>query len=317
MSRQSFPTPRLRVVAGHSTGTAFEIPAGVSTIGREPRAELHLADHEVSRRHASLWRDGAQVTLTDLNSTNGTSINNRRLHGSQQLQSGDAIRIGVAELVYDGNRPRRGVRLGRIILVAAAVEVLGLLATSAFSLIAGRAVGVPTWLLTPTVAVATAIIQAIVQAATGSARIETLDARPRMARGRGTPAIVATAAVLLLLVGAGGFAAAVGIRYGVGWVTGNEDQVGRERLASTPAPTGRSGQVTVAVTSVVHTAHFTRVTLTVVNHERQPATLTLFHNCVLTAGGVTLQADPFKGSFGRFDVDDDSVVVSSIRLLEP
>jgi pSer/pThr/pTyr-binding forkhead associated (FHA) protein len=112
MSTQSAVMPQLQVIAGPLVGVTFAIPVGFSTIGREADAHVYLADAEISRRHATLQRDGGRVILTDLGSTNGTSVSGRRLHGSQELRIGDVIRIGPIELVYgrkgDCTRPNAG-----------------------------------------------------------------------------------------------------------------------------------------------------------------------------------------------------------------
>jgi hypothetical protein len=132
----------------------------------------------------------------------------------------------------------------------------------------------------------------IVQAATDR---PTPPSRPPLPR-HGVPAAVAIALVVLV-AGVGGAGAALGVRYGLGWLTGNEPQVGQERLAATPGPSGKSGRLQVTVTSVVNTGHFTRVRLSVANQEHVSATLNLYHNCVLTGGGVTLAADPFRSTW--------------------
>jgi hypothetical protein len=359
MSTQDLLRPQLRVIAGPSTGTTFTIQEGFSTIGRDIDCEIYLADAGISRRHATIDRDGGRVVVTDLGSTNGTSINGQLLRGSQDLRHGDVLRTGHVELVYeidqhpstDGKTGTRRVRMGRVILLAAVVSVLGWSVTSAFTYIADRAVGLPAWLLAPAAAVAASTVQATFQAMTAPAP-ETAESRPDATRtGGATPAVAIL--TVLLLVGVGGYAATVGIRYAVGWLTGNEDQVGQERLVTPPTPSGTSGRVTVTVNSIVNTAHFTRVELTVDNQEPESATLSLYRNCVLTGGGVTLQADPFKSGwpedvppnstqqghvifsghlpdaadpaqfsflrvfvFGRFGVDD-SLVIRSIRIRAP
>jgi hypothetical protein len=91
------------------------------------------------------------------------------------------------------------------------------------------------------------------------------------------------------VAGVGGYGVAVDLR----WFTGGEDQVGQQRLASSPPP-GTSGRLTLTVIGIVNTAHHTRISITVENQENDPAVLNLFHNCVLTGGSVTLQADPFR-----------------------
>jgi hypothetical protein len=61
------------------------------------------------------------------------------------------------------------------------------------------------------------------------------------------------------------------------------------------------------VTSVVNTAHFTRFSVTVENQENEPAVLTVFHNCVLTCGAVTLQAEPFRSRRWTADIPPQSI----------
>jgi hypothetical protein len=104
---------------------------------------------------------------------------------------------------------------------------------------------------------------------------------------------------VLLVIGACAYGVTVGARSLVNWISGKEDQVGAERLASSSSPTGRNGHITVRATSIVDTAHFTRVELTVTNSENQSATLPLSHDCVLTAGGTTLQADSFRSGWSE------------------
>jgi hypothetical protein len=359
MSTQDSLRPQFRVITGPLIGITFPIQEGFSAIGRDIDAGMHLADPAISRRHATLQRDGSRVLLTDLGSTNGTSINGQRLHGSQYLTSADLVRLGQTELVYEisqhpsteGGKRTGRVRMGRVILLAAVVSVLGWSVTSGVTFFAGRAVALPAWLLGPAAAVAAGVVQASFQAVTGPGQ-ETIEDRPTATRPGGASATVAIVTVLLL-VGVGGYAATIGIRFGVGWLTGNEDQVGQERLASSPPPSGASGRVAATVTSIVNTTHFTRVALTVNNQEDESATLSLFHNCVLTGGSVTLQPDPFKSDwpqdvpphstqqghvifsghlpdaattaqfsflhvfvFGRFGVND-SLVINSIELRPP
>ena len=67
---------------------------GTSLIGRTPSLEVQLQDDGVSRRHARIIRDAdGSAKLVDLDSTNGTYINGRRIH-AEGLREGDRIRIG-------------------------------------------------------------------------------------------------------------------------------------------------------------------------------------------------------------------------------
>jgi hypothetical protein len=102
--------------------------------------------------------------------------------------------------------------------------------------------------------------------------------------------------VVLLACGGGGFAATAGVRYAVGWATGNED--GPDRLVR-PA-TGTAGNLVVTVERVRHTAHFTRLDVERRNVGDTPVSLPLFGFCTLTAqDGTTLEADPFRSRWSE------------------
>ena len=63
--------------------------------GREEDCELTIDEPKVSRRHFAVRRNGAILTLEDLDSTNGTKLNGVTLRGAQRrIVSGDVISIG-------------------------------------------------------------------------------------------------------------------------------------------------------------------------------------------------------------------------------
>jgi len=64
-------------------------------IGRNPDNGIPLEGILVSRRHAQITIQGNQLILQDLESTNGTWVNNQRV-GKYLLQHGDVIQIGPA-----------------------------------------------------------------------------------------------------------------------------------------------------------------------------------------------------------------------------
>ncbi|MEU9032664.1 DUF1707 and FHA domain-containing protein [Streptomyces sp. NPDC048383] len=68
--------------------------AGPLRIGRDPGNGLRLSHDTVSRAHAELsMRDGLWV-IKDLGSTNGTTVNGRRVSGSAVVRDGDQIGFG-------------------------------------------------------------------------------------------------------------------------------------------------------------------------------------------------------------------------------
>jgi general secretion pathway protein A len=70
------------------------------TIGRQPGNSLVLAELEISRRHALINRVGDRYIIEDLHSINGILVNGRRCD-TAVLSSGDIVRIGLVDLVFD------------------------------------------------------------------------------------------------------------------------------------------------------------------------------------------------------------------------
>ena len=71
------------------------------TVGKAVENDLPLEDDPTaSRLHAVLERFSAGWCVSDLGSSNGTSINGERIWASHRLQHGDEIRIGQTRLVF-------------------------------------------------------------------------------------------------------------------------------------------------------------------------------------------------------------------------
>lgn len=72
-------------------------------MGRLKSCEIHLADVNASREHAALEREADGWAVQDLESTNGTFVNGKRVVRAA-LKDGDTITVGVTELVYHDPR---------------------------------------------------------------------------------------------------------------------------------------------------------------------------------------------------------------------
>ena len=68
-------------------------------LGRGTDCEIYLEDDAASRRHAAIHQDDDGYLLVDLNSTNGTFVNNEQIK-KHRLEAGDRIRIGAHVLKY-------------------------------------------------------------------------------------------------------------------------------------------------------------------------------------------------------------------------
>jgi signal transduction histidine kinase len=99
---------RLTIITGPLRKQSFELDSKdwLKIIGRtKEAADFLIPDPSVSRRHAELsFRDG-QWILRDLNSSNGTFLNERRVTHPTQLRNQDQIRCGGTVLLYESAEP--------------------------------------------------------------------------------------------------------------------------------------------------------------------------------------------------------------------
>jgi len=120
--------PRLAAIAGKLKGSVFPLHDKPVVIGREAAAELCLADASVSRRHSRLEQNGDEFWLSDLQSLNGTFVNDVPIR-QRALLHGDRIRIGDTQflfLLHEGDVPSKssGVQLeDRQIVSGSTVQV--------------------------------------------------------------------------------------------------------------------------------------------------------------------------------------------------
>jgi hypothetical protein len=81
------------------SGRSFQLTEGTHVIGRGQDSSFRLPDTGVSRRHIEISWDGQTATLSDLGSTNGTTVNGSPVQ-TWQLSDGDVIRVGHSSLVF-------------------------------------------------------------------------------------------------------------------------------------------------------------------------------------------------------------------------
>lgn len=85
---------------GLSEGEHFDLFGGVS-LGRSADADIRLDDRYASGLHARVFNRSGAYFVEDMNSTNGTLLNSRELHGEAELTPGDVIRIGDTEFRFE------------------------------------------------------------------------------------------------------------------------------------------------------------------------------------------------------------------------
>jgi serine/threonine protein kinase len=82
--------------AGPSAGHEYPIGRDKLLFGRQKTCDVQIMDSMASREHFVVRRDGSLYTLVDLESRNGTFLNDRKV-SERQLEFGDVVRVGSAE----------------------------------------------------------------------------------------------------------------------------------------------------------------------------------------------------------------------------
>lgn len=95
--------PRLVAIAGKLKGRVFDI-AGPTILGRQEGVQVHIDDPKASREHAKVFKQGADICIVDLNSRNGTLVNDAKIT-KRVMHEGDEIVIGETRLRYESGAP--------------------------------------------------------------------------------------------------------------------------------------------------------------------------------------------------------------------
>jgi len=80
-----------------------QLDAGPVSIGRASDCTIPIKDRYLSRRHAEILPSRGGWVLKDCGSANGTFLNGKRVEQEQSLQSGDRIRLGDTEIVFESS----------------------------------------------------------------------------------------------------------------------------------------------------------------------------------------------------------------------
>jgi pSer/pThr/pTyr-binding forkhead associated (FHA) protein len=106
-------TPKLiELSVGTERTREISVPKEEFLIGRGPDCDLRVNDEDISRHHCLLRVRHGETTLSDLGSSNGTFVNDKRVLSQMTLSSGDEIRLGKCRFVVDlGDNPEGASRV--------------------------------------------------------------------------------------------------------------------------------------------------------------------------------------------------------------
>lgn len=91
---------QLIAISGPYKDKIFSLEKETVIIGRAKNADVVLVDDLVSREHTRLYKQGVDYYLIDLNSSNGTKVNGKKILEPVVLSSGDIIEIGSSTLRF-------------------------------------------------------------------------------------------------------------------------------------------------------------------------------------------------------------------------
>jgi hypothetical protein len=94
-----------------SNGTEYVLTRADTIVGRAPGCDIRLDDDKVSGKHAIFHMQGQSLALEDLNSTNGSFVNEVQVHGTQVVGVGDKLRLGDTMLAVKGDMDMGGTLL--------------------------------------------------------------------------------------------------------------------------------------------------------------------------------------------------------------
>lgn len=92
--------PRLVSQAEEFEGWTFELTKPRYTLGRAPDNDIHLPHASISSHHAELILEDGDYKIVDLNSTNGTRVNDERITDAM-LRNADVLMIGHIVIGYE------------------------------------------------------------------------------------------------------------------------------------------------------------------------------------------------------------------------
>lgn len=110
---------KLVVLTESLLGRSHELSGGKTTVGRVEDNAFQISEPSVSSHHCEVWLKGDDVVVKDLQSTNGTFLNEVQLGPDKEgvLKPGQILRLGQVEMRYETGKkqteqPRQTVRIG-------------------------------------------------------------------------------------------------------------------------------------------------------------------------------------------------------------
>ncbi len=85
----------LVLIEGQPLGKKFPLMPPRICLGRGKKADLSIQDKSISQLHAEFQFRENKIFVVDLQSTNGTFVNDQKIKGPVELKEGDVVRLGT------------------------------------------------------------------------------------------------------------------------------------------------------------------------------------------------------------------------------
>lgn len=96
---------QLVIETGENEGLAFVLRENIVSIGRGPDNSIQIIDPHMSRNHSLLIQDDGVWFVRDMDSRNGTLLNDGLVHGDQRLANGDRVIVGNTTFLFRHDNP--------------------------------------------------------------------------------------------------------------------------------------------------------------------------------------------------------------------
>lgn len=101
---------KLVVLSEGLTGQSYELKVDKTTVGRVEDNTFQIVHPSVSSHHCEVLLRGNDVVVKDLNSTNGTFINNQQVTSEAVVKPGQVLRLGQIEVRLESGAPAAAKR---------------------------------------------------------------------------------------------------------------------------------------------------------------------------------------------------------------
>ncbi|HRF96375.1 MAG TPA: FHA domain-containing protein [Aggregatilineales bacterium] len=103
MSNEKNDKPVLVMIEGNMLHHQWLMDKDAITVGRDDVCDVVIPERKISRQHVRIYRQHSDFFIEDLNSSNGTWVNGKKLEGTGSLFDGDEINLsGEASLRFFG-----------------------------------------------------------------------------------------------------------------------------------------------------------------------------------------------------------------------